>query len=111
MRLTPSPLPLGPNDGRLAAREWLVLVLGALVLTVLVCVTEPSIFGSSDWLALHVFYKPYIRASVWHGHLPLWNPFVALGRPLLAEPDSAFFYPPDLQRKQAFRFISHRPRF
>jgi len=96
MRLTSHPLPLGSSDGRLTARAWTVLVLGALVLTVLVCVTEPSIFGSMDWVRLHAFYKPAIRASVWRGHLPLWNPYVALGRPLLAEPDSAFFYPPDL---------------
>ena len=96
MRLSSPPLPLGPSDGRLTSREWVVLVLGALVLTVLVCLAEPSIFGSMDWVRLHALYKPYIRASVLHGHLPLWNPFVSLGRPLLAEPDSAFFYPPEL---------------
>ena len=96
MRLMSQPLPLGPADGRLTSREWIVLVLGALTLTVLVCLAEPSIFGAIDWVRLHVFYKPYIRASVLRGHLPLWNPYVSLGRPLLAEPDSAFFYPPEL---------------
>ena len=96
MRLTSQPLPLGPADGRLSSREWTVLVLGALTLTVFICLTEPSIFGAIDWVRLHAFYKPYIRAAVSHGHLPLWNPYVSLGRPLLAEPDSAFFYPPEL---------------
>jgi hypothetical protein len=96
MRLTSQPLPLGPADGRLTSREWIVLVLGALTLTVLICLAEPSIFGAIDWVRLHAFYKPYIRASVSHGHLPLWNPYVSLGRPLLAEPDSAFFYPPEV---------------
>jgi hypothetical protein len=96
MGLTSQPLPLGPVDSRLSSREWTVLVLGALTLTVFICLTEPSIFGAIDWVRLHAFYKPYIRASVLHGHLPLWNPYVSLGRPLLAEPDSAFFYPPEL---------------
>jgi hypothetical protein len=96
MRLPLHPLPLGPSDGRLTSREWIVLVLGAIALTVLVCLVEPSIFGAIDWVRLHTFYKPYIRESVWRGHLPLWNPYVSLGRPLLAEPDSAFFYPPEL---------------
>jgi hypothetical protein len=96
MLLTSQPLPLGPADGRLTSREWMVLVLGALTLTVLVCLVEPSIFGAIDWVRLHAFYKPYIRASVSRGHMPLWNPYVSLGRPLLAEPDAAFFYPPEL---------------
>jgi hypothetical protein len=96
MRLSSQLLPLGPADGRLTSREWTVLVLGALALTVLVCLAEPSIFTSSDWLALHVFYKPYIRDAVLQGRLPLWNPYASLGRPLLADADSAFFYPPDV---------------
>jgi hypothetical protein len=96
MRLPSHPLSLGPSDGRLTSREWIVLVLGALALTVLVCLVEPSIFTSSDWLALHVFYKPYIRDAVLHGRIPLWNPYASLGRPMLADADAAFFYPPDV---------------
>jgi hypothetical protein len=96
MRLTSHPLPLGPCDGKLSSREWIVLALGALALTVLVCLAEPSIFGAMDWVRLHAFYKPYISSSLLHGHLPLWNPYVSLGRPLMAEPDSALFYPPEL---------------
>jgi hypothetical protein len=72
------------------------LALAALTVTVFVCVAEPSVFGTMDWVRLHGFYKPYIQASVARGRLPLWNPYVSLGRPLLAEPDSAFFYPPDI---------------
>ncbi len=95
MRLTSQPLPLGPADGRLTPREWIVLVLGALTLTVLVCVTEPSIFGTTDWVRMHGFYKSYIQESVSHGRLPLWNPYHWLGRPFLADIETAFFYPPE----------------
>ena len=95
MRLPSQPLPLGPSDGRLTSREWIVLVLGALALTVLVCLAEPSIFGSTDWIRMHGFYKAYIQESVSHGRLPLWNPYHWLGRPFLADIESAFFYPPE----------------
>ena len=95
MRLPSQPLPVGLSDGRLTSREWIVLVLGALVLTVFVCVTEPSIFGSTDWVRMHGFYKAYIQESVAHGRLPLWNPNTWLGRPFLADIESAFFYPPE----------------
>lgn len=91
-----SPLPLESHDGRLSWREWLVLIAGAISLMILVCVRAPSIFGSTDWLAIHGFYKTAVRDAVWSGRLPLWNPYVLLGRPLLADPDSAFFYPPEL---------------
>jgi len=95
MRLSSQPLPLGPADGRLTSREWTVLVLGALTLTVFVCLAEPSIFGSTDWVRMHGFYKAYIQESVSQGRLPLWNPYHWLGRPFLADIESAFFYPPE----------------
>jgi len=95
MRLPSQPLPLGPADGRLSSREWTVLVLGALTLTVFVCLTEPNIFGSTDWVRMHGLYKAYIQESVSHGRLPLWNPYHWLGRPFLADIESAFFYPPE----------------
>jgi hypothetical protein len=95
MRLTSPPLSLGLSDGRLTSREWIVLVLGALALTVIVCLAEPNIFGSTDWVRMHGFYKAYIQESVSHGRLPLWNPHHWLGRPFLADIESAFFYPPE----------------
>ena len=96
MRVPSQPLPLGPADGRLTAREWLVLALAALVLTVCVCLVEPNIFGSKDWVRMHSLYKAYIQLSVAQGRLPLWNPHHWLGRPFLADIETAFFYPPEL---------------
>jgi hypothetical protein len=95
MRLPSSPLPLAPGDGRLTTREWLALVLGALAVAVLVCLVEPTIFESTDWVRMHSLYKAYIQSSVGQGRLPLWNPHHWLGRPFLADMETAFFYPPE----------------
>lgn len=89
------PLPLPTTDGKLTSREWLALLLGAAVLTVLVVLVEPGTFGSTDWVRMHGFYKAYCQSSVAAGRLPLWNPFHWLGRPFLADIESAFFYPPE----------------
>jgi hypothetical protein len=67
-----------------------------MALTAFVCLAEPSIFGSMDWLSLHIFYKTAIRDAVLAGRLPLWTPHVLLGRPLLADADAGLFYPPEL---------------
>jgi hypothetical protein len=76
-------------------REWGVLVLGAILVTLMVCVVEPTVFESLDWVRMHGFYKRYIQVSVSEGRLPLWNPHHWLGRPFMADVESAFFYPPD----------------
>jgi len=93
MRLPSRPLRLPTTDGRLTGREWLALLLGAVALTVLVVLVEPSIFGSTDWVRMHGSYKAYCQSSVAKGRLPLWNPYHWLGRPFLADIESAFFYP------------------
>jgi hypothetical protein len=89
------PLPLPTTDGKLTVREWLALLLGAAMLTVLVVLVEPGTFGSTDWVRMHGFYKAYCQSSVAAGRLPLWNPFHWLGRPFLADIETAFFYPPE----------------
>lgn len=89
------PLPLPTTDGKLTSREWLALVLGAATLTVLVVLVEPGTFGSTDWVRMHGFYKAYCQSAVEAGRLPLWNPYHWLGRPFLADIESAFFYPPE----------------
>lgn len=44
---------------------------------------------------MHSFYKQYIQSALAQGRLPLWNPHQWLGRPFLADPETAFFYPPE----------------
>jgi hypothetical protein len=43
-----------------------------------------------------VFYKEYFREALMAGRLPLWNPHVGLGRPFLADIETATLYPPNL---------------
>jgi hypothetical protein len=95
MRWALQPLPLPPSEGRLTGREWMALLLGALAMTVLVVVAEPGSFGSLDWVRMHGPYKAYAQSAVAEGRLPLWNPHAWLGRPFLADIESAFFYPPE----------------
>jgi len=95
MRWPSQPLPLPPTDGKLTARAWTVLVVGAVALTVLIVVVDPGTFGSLDWVRMHSLYKAYIQSSVAEGRLPLWNPHHWLGRPFLADIETAFFYPPE----------------
>jgi hypothetical protein len=39
-------------------------------------------------------FRYYLGYSLQHGELPLWNPFSGLGSPILADPQSASWYPP-----------------
>jgi hypothetical protein len=79
----------------LTRREWLLLSLGAAALFALTYLTEPGLFGTIDWVRIHVFYKSYLAEAVRAGRLPLWNPHIGLGRPFLADVDAALFYPPN----------------
>jgi hypothetical protein len=49
-----------------------------------------------DWLQLHLPARHYMAEALREGRLPLWNPHVALGRPFLADVETAVFYPPNL---------------
>lgn len=75
----------------------LLLVAGASVaLTALACLTSPAVFEGQDWLLLHLPGKAYAVFSLASGRLPLWNPYVGLGRPFLADMEMAVLYPPNL---------------
>lgn len=91
-------MPGGPAFALFAAplsrRAWLALSLASLSLFALVYLSPPGLFGTIDWVRIHLFYKDYARQAVWQGRLPLWNPHSFLGRPFLADVDAAtFFYP------------------
>ena len=43
------------------------------------------------------FWRPalqFLTDAVWEGRVPLWNPYIGLGRPHLADMQNAVFYPP-----------------
>ena len=54
-----------------------------------------GVIGSFDLVMLFYPYKTYIRELVGQGELPLWNPLVYLGVPLLANIQTSVLYPLD----------------
>lgn len=74
--------------------EWVVAALASAVMTWLLCFTGPSILQSIDYLFYHQPHFHFLLDSLKRGELPLWNPYIGLGRPFLADLQSAVFYPP-----------------
>jgi hypothetical protein len=57
---------------------------------------RPNFLSGYDFVRMHAFYKAFFRESVLHGSLPLWNPYVELGRPFLSDIETETLYPPNL---------------
>jgi hypothetical protein len=78
----------------------LALLAGALVLaaisTLWLLLQAPDFFTGYDFMRMHFFYKTYYREALLSGRLPLWNPYVGLGRPFMADIETAALYPPNL---------------
>jgi len=72
--------------------------LGALALIVIVLCWPVLAQGRVYWERdLHLYLYPHAEALVRvvaQGSLPLWNPYVAFGEPLLANPQMQLLYPP-----------------
>ena len=46
-----------------------------------------------DFQGILLPYQEYLRHSLFAGELPLWNPYASLGRPFLADPQTAALWP------------------
>jgi hypothetical protein len=68
----------------------------ALALVAFAYLTPPPLFDGTDWLQLHLPNKTYMAEALRDGRLPLWNPYVSLGRPFLADIETGVLYPPNL---------------
>src|ERR1700733_13267427 len=58
------------------------------------CFREPNVLQSVDYVNFHAPNFHFLKEAVHEGRLPLWNPYIGLGRPFLAYIESAVFYPP-----------------
>lgn len=67
----------------------------ALAISIVLLGMQPPITQAVDYRLMHRFYKFYLRTTILSGELPLWNPYIALGRPFLADSETATFYPPN----------------
>jgi hypothetical protein len=71
----------------------LALIL-ALAIPAVLLGMHPPITQGVDYQYCQKFYKYYLGASIRAGELPLWNPYVALGRPCMADSEIGLFYLP-----------------
>ncbi len=77
-----------------ARREDLIVVVATGLFAAGLCFPEPKLLESVDYVQ---FWRPslqFLTDAVREGRVPLWNPYIGLGRPHLADMQSAVFYPP-----------------
>jgi hypothetical protein len=79
-----------------ARRNALLVVAASVGLVAVAGLLAPTFFQGTDWILLHLPNKVYAVEALHGGRLPLWNPYVALGRPFLADTETAVLYPPNL---------------
>ena len=80
---------------KLRARgENLLIVLATGLFAAGLCFVRPTVFESLDYVQ---YWRPtlqFLADTVRAGTIPLWNPYIGLGRPFLADMQNAVFYPP-----------------
>jgi hypothetical protein len=77
-----------------ARREDLLVVLATGLFAAGLCFVAPTLLESADCVQ---FWRPnlhFLTDAVREGRVPLWNPYIGLGRPFLADTQNALFYPP-----------------
>ncbi len=81
---------------RSEALRWLLLALALAASVLLVyapLLLTNRVLGSGDAFTFFTPYRDYANAALRAGRLPLWNPYLFLGAPFLANPQTAVFYP------------------
>jgi hypothetical protein len=76
----------------LAEQIWLAILTA--VLASMVCFIPRPLVETTDYVAFYHPHFHFLTESVADGRLPLWNPYIGLGRPFLADSQTAVFYPP-----------------
>lgn len=85
-----------PGRGRQTWLRWLLLALllaGGVLLVYAPLLLTNRVLASGDAFAYFTPYRAYVNAALRAGQLPLWNPYLFLGAPFLANPQTAVFYP------------------
>jgi hypothetical protein len=78
---------------------WRALLTGATLAGATLAICWPlgltnRILAGVDAFTYFMPYWAYRMAELRAGHLPLWNPYLFLGAPFLANPQAAVLYPP-----------------
>ncbi len=77
---------------------WIHFTVGLLLLVFVLLLYAPLLFTNRVLAAgdiLHYFYpyRDYAAEAIRNGRIPLWNPYIFLGAPFLANPQAAVLYP------------------
>ena len=75
---------------------WLLaagLLAGGIVLVYWRLLLTNRVMATGDAFTYFTPYRDYANAALRAGHLPLWNPYLFLGVPFLANPQAAVLYP------------------
>jgi membrane protein YfhO len=75
-------------------RAWLGLVAGVLFVHRQVLLGR--VMAGRDAFRLFIPDSVFLLQSLWHGELPLWNPYLRLGQPFAATLYAQAFYPPEV---------------
>jgi hypothetical protein len=87
------------SDTHVTRRAWRWDAVAALVLAAFVAVLYARllftnrVLASGDILLYFYPYRDYAAAALRVGEVPLWNPYIFLGVPFLANPQAAVLYP------------------
>ena len=74
-------------------QEWLLFFGISFIFVLLLLLLMPGICDNRDYGRMHSFYKFFYREQINQGQLPLWNPYIGLGRPFLGDIETATLYP------------------
>ena len=74
---------------------WILVTLGPLILFGPMLIRAEALFWGTPLLQF-VPWRQFALNSIHQGHLPLWNPMLGMGAPLLANYQSALLYPPNI---------------
>lgn len=80
---------------RLNSDPALALILAA-ALTLFMLLPAYTFLTGYDWFSMQRFWKIHYHDALLKLQVPLWNPYIALGRPFLADIETATLYPPNL---------------
>lgn len=81
-------------DRTLKPLPWLLVVLGPILLLGPALATGQVLYWGTPLLQF-VPWHDFAAESILRGELPLWNPLVGMGAPLLANYQSGVLYPPN----------------
>ncbi|HOX57541.1 MAG TPA: YfhO family protein [Candidatus Paceibacterota bacterium] len=77
-----------------ARREDLLVVAAIGLFAAVLCFAGTKLVESWDYVQFLGPNLQFLREAVQEGRLPLWNPYIGLGRPYLADTQMLVFYPP-----------------